>query len=87
MITSYPQYRMLSNGKSYYKIIDSSTMEEIQLMSNRYAIHNLSASILPERLLIQDILNLQDGLYTVVDESEYLDVMARCERELERIYI
>ena len=87
MSFNFPQYRKLANGKSYYKILDAGSMEEIQLIGDKYAIHNLKASILPERLLIQDMLDLQDGLYQIVEESEFIAIQQRCESELKRVFI
>lgn len=87
MDLNFPQYRKLANGKSYYKISSVGSMEEIQLIGNRYAIHNLEAFILPERLLIQDMLDLQDGLYVVVEESEFKALKFHCETELIRVFI
>jgi len=83
----FPQYRRLSNGKSYYKISSFTTMEEIQLLPKKYAINALSAAIWPERLLIQDMLSLQAGVYAIIDELEYQSILTHCETELDRIFI
>lgn len=85
MNIDYPQYRRLSNFRSYYRITGPSFAEEIQVMGSSYMIHNIEAKILPERLLIQDMISGQDGVYIPVSSDEYEEFVAGCRSKLRQI--
>lgn len=66
-VTDFPQYRMLSNRKTFYKIIDDRNFEEIQLMGSRVLHYKIKAEQYPEILKIQDMLNGFEGLYIEIE--------------------
>ncbi|HEY8403323.1 MAG TPA: hypothetical protein VIK71_01805 [Flavobacteriales bacterium] len=80
----FPQYRRLANQLSYYKIESPSELLEIQRMGQRWTQHQLIAKILPERLLIQDILENEGGRYEIIDESAFNDFLKMCTDTLMR---
>lgn len=67
----FPYYRKMSNNKSFYKIIDDKTFEEIQLIgsSKKHYIHN--AKQYPEMLRIHDMINLNEGYFLELTENEW----------------
>lgn len=69
--TDFPQYRRLSNGKTFYKIIDAKSFEEVQLMGTKRMVYTTIAHQYPEMLRIKDMLELQDP-YEMSNENEYL---------------
>jgi hypothetical protein len=69
--TDFPQYRKLSNGKTFYKIIDGKTFEEVQLMGTKRMVYTTIANQYPEMLRIKDMLELQEP-YEMSNENEYL---------------
>jgi hypothetical protein len=79
---SYPQYRRLANQLSYYKIDSPSELLEIQRMGQRWTQYHLVAKILPERLLIQDILENEGGRYETIDEKSFADFQIMCSETL-----
>ena len=56
--TYFPQYRKLSNGKTFYKIIDERTFDEVILMGEKRIKITTVASKYPEMLRIKDMLEL-----------------------------
>jgi len=72
--TDFPQYRMLSNGKSFYKIVSDRAFEEIQLIGTRLIRHSVVAEQYPEILKIQDLLDGQDGIYLPVEEHKWREL-------------
>lgn len=79
-IVSFPQYRRLINGKSYYRIDSPSSMLEISVMGSNWWELHLQAKILPERLLIQDILGKEDGRWEEVSQVEFDDFLLELRR-------
>lgn len=78
---SFPQYRRLVNGRSYYKVIDKTHMEEIQIMGKFWIRYELTANILPERVLIDDVLSLHDKRWEEITEAQFLEFMDECRRD------
>jgi hypothetical protein len=55
----YPQYRKLSNGQSFYIILNDRKFIEIQLLGSQFIKHTIEAEQYPELLRIQDMLHLR----------------------------
>lgn len=70
---NFPIYRKLINGKSFYRIDAMDRLTELQQLGNRWLKHELHAKILPERLLISDILENENGQYEncTVEDFEF----------------
>ena len=73
-VTDFPQYRMLSNGKSFYKITDDRHFEELSFVGKQIFRQAFTASQYPEILRIQDMLGGMDGIYLTVDEVRWNEV-------------
>jgi hypothetical protein len=71
MVYTYPQFRKNTTGRSYYQITSENHLLEWQRLGNTWLKHELHASILPEKLLISDLLTCRDGHYQIISESEY----------------
>jgi hypothetical protein len=74
----FPQYRRLSNGKSYYEILSDSEMREISLSGRRWTAYTVIAKILPERLLLSDLLEQRYAHYELITEKEFYDFLEHC---------
>jgi hypothetical protein len=70
--TDFPQYRKLSNGKTFYKIIDDKNFEEIQIMGSKRMKYSTVANQYPEMLRIKDMLEFIDP-YEESTENEFLN--------------
>lgn len=69
----FPQYRMLSNGKTFYKIIDERNFEEIQISGSKIYRYKFVAEKYPEILKIKDLLNVSDQIYIEINEQKWLE--------------
>lgn len=72
--TDFPQYRKLSNGKTFYKIKDAKSFDEVQLMGTKRLIYSTIASQYPEMLRIKDMLELHQP-YEMSNENEYILIL------------
>ncbi len=70
----FPQFRMLSNGKSFYKIIDDRNFKEIQIIGTRKLKFEIHAAQFPEILRIQDMLATKNNLFIAIDENKWLEI-------------
>lgn len=66
-------YRMLMDGRHFYRIESDSSFTEIQLIGNRRTIHEIKASQYPEKVRIQQMIELADGLYEEIDQARWAD--------------
>lgn len=57
--TDFPQYRMISNGKAYYEIINNEEFIEVQVIGKKKWIHTVKATQYPEKLRIMDMLRCE----------------------------
>lgn len=71
--THFPQYRKLSNGKTFYKIVDERTFEEIVLLGEKRMYFKTVADKYPEMLRIKDMLELEVP-FLLATEKEYSTV-------------
>ena len=66
----FPQYRKLSNHKSFYKIVSKEVFEEIQLVGTVRLKTKTTATKYPEILRIKDMLDGVDP-FEMTTEAEY----------------
>jgi len=67
--TDFPQYRKLSNDKTFYKILSDRLFEEVQLMGTKVLRYSVEAKQYPEILKIQDMLQLEETYLTISEEE------------------
>lgn len=72
-VNEFPQYRMLSNGKHFYKITDDRNFEEVQLVGAKKHFFSFTAKKYPEILRIQDMLS-DSTLFQVISEEKWTKV-------------
>jgi len=75
MSYSFPQFRKNTSGTSFYQITSASHVIEWQRIGNRLIRHEIDAHILPERLLIGDLLKCENGHYLPIDEHEWNQII------------
>jgi hypothetical protein len=56
-------------------------MEEVQVMGRFYMVHIVEAKILPERVLIADILSLADRRWEEITELQFIEFVENCRKE------
>jgi hypothetical protein len=73
----FPQFRKNITGTSYYQITSEDHLVEWQRLGSRMIRHELNAAILPERLLIADLLNCSEGHYERISSSEFYSAIGQ----------
>ncbi len=65
-------YRMLMDGRHFYKIDSDQSFTEIQIVGSRRTVHEVSASAYPEKVRIQQMITMADGLYEEIDMGRWV---------------
>lgn len=71
----FPQYRKRFDSKSFYKIINERTVEEVQLIGDKAFVHKIMADKYFEIIQIQDMLIAEGEMYLLSSELEYNKVL------------
>lgn len=67
----FPQYRKRFDSKSFYKIVNERTFEEVQFIGDKVFKHQIKADKYFEIIQIQDMLKAEGGMYLFSSELEY----------------
>ena len=67
----FPQYRRRFDNKSFYKLINERTLEEVQLIGEKVFIHRVEATQYFEIIRLQEIADYDDEQYLLSSEDEY----------------
>ena len=81
----FPQYRKYSNGQSYFKIVSETEIIELKIIGSMYALYHIHAKILPERVMIADLLYGYKSFAEVIDEQAYELKWNYCKENLKQI--
>ena len=65
----FPQYRKLSNDRSFYRINSSDSFDELQIMGERVFLHRIQAEKYPEKLRIMEMLDCVVGYQNSTSEE------------------
>ncbi len=66
----FPQYRKLTNAKSFYKILNERSFIELQEMGSSWWLFKIEAKQYPEILRIMDMLELNEP-FVLATEIEF----------------
>ena len=80
----FPIYRKYSNNKSYFKVFDTASFEEIQILGSNYWIYTFVAKILPDRNFIKDMIEMEGGGWIEISADEYDRFKSNCEKEFKK---
>ena len=78
----FPQYRKLTNAKSFYKILNERSFVELQEMGSRWWLYNIEAKQYPEILRIMDMIELKEP-YVVATEMEVESIIELVKKNVE----
>ncbi|MGB1728362.1 MAG: hypothetical protein ACPHF2_00085 [Crocinitomicaceae bacterium] len=67
----YPEYRKLSNNKSFYKIHSENSFEELQLIGTSVMRMTVNATKYPEIIRIKDMIDCKPP-FEMSKEEEFL---------------
>ena len=81
----FPVFRKYKNDKSYFKIEDPQSFEEINIMGKSFTIIRHTAKILPDRNLLMDMLYDYHTYWDEITANEYADKLQLCRKTLREI--
>lgn len=79
---TYPVFRKYEGNRSYFKITSPKEFTEIQVMGNRYFLHEIKAKTLPDFQMIVDMINLYNNHWIESNEKEFQRVLATHQKSL-----
>ncbi len=79
------QYRKYKNGQSYFRISGREEMEELKLMGKYFKLYHIKATILPERVMIADLLDAYHDFAEAITADEYERQLQWCKQNLEEL--
>ena len=80
---TFPVFRKYADERTYFKIHSYSYFEEIKTMGGFYETHTYQAQILPDRNLIEDMIQLRDQFWEIASKEEFDSFKAYCEEHLQ----
>lgn len=81
----FPIYCESFNGASLYCIESDTLMTEYQRIGSKYTVHRIEATILPERVLIADVLANEGNRWPRLSADDYRERVENWARELTRL--
>lgn len=69
----FPQYRKLSDTAKYYRIDSYTQWEEVSFIGVQKIVRAYTATQLPERNFLLDILEQREGNVEIITEYEYIN--------------
>ncbi len=69
---NYPVYRKYKNGQSWFKVTGDASFEEIRKMGVRYLKSVHVVKILPERVMLHDLVFDFANLADEISDEEYI---------------
>jgi hypothetical protein len=67
----FPVYRKYKNNKSYFKIINPTQFEEVQVIGSRKIIKLTEARLFPEKMFVKDLVMNYKEMAEEITEEEY----------------
>jgi hypothetical protein len=69
----FPQFRKLTNGKSYYKIAGPTQFIELQNIGSKWLSYTYQLSQFPDLLRLNAMLNAE-APFEMAEEQEFLEI-------------
>lgn len=74
----FPQFRKLTNGLVYYKIVNERQFEEIQIVGTKYFYYEHKVDKYPEIIRIQEMLTFDIPGIIETSQSEFDILKSKC---------
>lgn len=71
----FPAYRRMVGVQRYYKIHSPRAFTEVEMIGTRRLVHEVEATMYPELLRIQQMLEYADGVYRTMTAGEWEEVL------------
>jgi len=74
----FPQFRKLSNGKSYYKITGPAHFMELQNIGSKWLSYDYSVTQFPDLLRLQAMIDAV-APFEIIDAQAFIDIQKQTE--------
>lgn len=78
----FPIFRKYSNEKTYFRINSKENFDELIIIASYYIYRNQQALILPEFIMIVDMIDNLNNHWLPINESEFEEKLSYCRSEL-----
>jgi len=78
----FPIYRKYSHDKTYFRINSKENFDELIIIGSYYIYRNQQALILPEFIMIVDMIDNLNNHWLPISESEFEEKLSYCRSEL-----
>lgn len=86
MSNQFPVYKKYFDEKSFFEILNASEFNELKITGKTFSVHQIKAKILPERVLIHDMLD-NENLWKSISMNEYFEKLDFCRKNLKEIKV
>lgn len=73
----FPIYRKYPNGQSYFKIVSPTEFIELKLEAKGFKTYTFQATILPDRVYIQDLILNENQYWSSSDADEFEGILSK----------
>lgn len=81
----FPLYRKYPHEKTYFKIFDQETFDQLEIIGKRYSLSRFTAKVHPDRVFIQDLIYINGAHWLSIDEKEYEEKLKFCQENLNKL--
>ncbi len=81
-MNDYPQYRKYLNDRSWFKILDESSFEELIISGNNYNVKSFEILTFVDRNMMMDMLADNGKNWLVISKIEYENQLEFCKKNL-----
>lgn len=84
-VMNFPIYRKYADGSAYFEIISESEFRELKKIGSAFELHQIKATILPDRNYISDLINNNSGHYVEIPEDEFKNELTYCQKHFRQL--
>src|SRR5690606_24211854 len=82
MTKDFPVFRKYPDQKTFFKIESNNHLVELKIIGKSFLVTRIEAKILPERILIQDLIEAKENGYLKIEEEEFEQQWKFCHDQL-----
>ena len=79
---NFPIYRKYENDKRFFRINSKENFDELIVIGSFYIFRNQQALILPEFVMIVDMIENANNHWKTISEAEFNEKLNYCQKEL-----
>ena len=81
----FPIFLKYPHHKTFFRITDANTFDQLDIIGTGYHLQHFTATVYPDKLLILDMMENQNGYWLESSEQEWNEQWAYCQENLPAI--